>query len=60
MLIGISVKSQDVPANVKNDADDFIKRWGYDQDYSRFYIRTSVSYDHGLCYYDPGRKGKSP
>jgi hypothetical protein len=49
----VNVRSQDVSGNVTKDADDFIKRYGYDQDYSEFYIRTSASFDYGLCYYDP-------
>lgn len=53
ILSGITVKSQDVPADVQKDADEFIKHYGYDEDYSRFYIRTNFSFDYGLCYYDP-------
>ena len=50
---GITVKSQDVPPDVKTDAQDFINYWGYDEDYSSFFIRTGPSFDYGLCYYDP-------
>ena len=58
LYAGITVKSQDlstqsVPSTVKSDADDFIDHFGYDEDYSTFYIRTGFSGDYGLCYDDP-------
>jgi hypothetical protein len=58
VLGGITVKSQvstspDVPKAVKSDAEDFINYYGYNEDYSRFFIRTGPSFDYGLCYYDP-------
>jgi hypothetical protein len=52
-LCSVRVKSQDASGGVTQAADDFIKRYGYDEDYSEFYIRTSASFDYGLCYYDP-------
>jgi hypothetical protein len=53
LLGGISGKAQDVRTEAEKEADDFIDYYGYDEDYSRFYIRTSFSFDYGLCYYDP-------
>jgi len=53
VLGGISVKAQDLRTKAENSADDFISYYGYDEDYSTFYIRTSFSFDYGLCYYDP-------
>jgi hypothetical protein len=48
-----SASGQDARSTIEKKADDFISRYGYDEDYSRFYIRTSFSFDYGLCNYDP-------
>jgi hypothetical protein len=53
IVSSVSLLAQDGETGVGKQAEDFIKRWGYDKDYSRFTIETNVSYDHGLCYYDP-------
>jgi hypothetical protein len=53
LLVDFKVVSQNIPGEVMDDADDFIDYYGYDEDYSRFVIRTNVSLDYGLCDYDP-------
>jgi hypothetical protein len=58
VFAGFTVKSQNAKIenaspSVKTDAEDFIHYYGYDKDYSSFYIRTGPSFDYGLCYYDP-------